>query len=138
MAYMDQTRKARIAAELKKVMPQGWKYSLGVQNHSTIVLTIQSAPVDLIAAVKARSSQLAVQRGKEDYCRDIVHAQLNEFHLDMHFEGELLETFQRIKAALNDGNHDRSDIMSDYFDVGWYVYINLGKWDKPFVHTANK
>lgn len=136
MAYMDQTRKARIAAELKNVMPQGWKYSLGVQNHSTIVLTIQSAPVDLIAAIKARSAQVAMQRGNEDYARDIVDAQLNEFHLDMQFEGELLATFERIKDALNVGNHDRSDIMTDYFDVGWYVQINVGKWNKPFVHTA--
>jgi hypothetical protein len=30
------------------------------------------------------------------------------------------------------GNHDRSDIQSDYFDVGWYVDINIGRWNKPY------
>jgi phenolic acid decarboxylase len=44
MAYVNQEKKAKI---LKKVMPKGWKYSLAVRNHSTIVCTIKSAPVDL-------------------------------------------------------------------------------------------
>jgi hypothetical protein len=33
------------------------------------------------------------------------------------------------------GNHDNSDAMTDYFDVGWYVDINYGKWDKPYVKS---
>jgi hypothetical protein len=33
---------------------------------------------------------------------------------------------------MNDGNHDNSDIQSDYFDVGWYISINVGRWDKPY------
>jgi hypothetical protein len=28
-----------------------------------------------------------------------------------------------LRDAMNSGNHDNSDIMSDYFDVGWYVSI---------------
>jgi hypothetical protein len=31
------------------------------------------------------------------------------------------------------GNHNRSDIMSDYHDVGWYVDINIGQWNKPYI-----
>jgi len=23
--------------------------------------------------------------------------------------------------------------MTDYFDVGWYISVNLGKWDKPYI-----
>jgi hypothetical protein len=34
------------------------------------------------------------------------------------------------------GNHDRSDSMTDYFDVGWYISINVGKWNKPYEMTA--
>jgi hypothetical protein len=30
------------------------------------------------------------------------------------------------------GNHDRSDIQSDYFDVGWYVDVNIGSWNRPY------
>ena len=31
---------------------------------------------------------------------------------------------------MNVGNHDNSDPMTDYFDVGWYISVNLGRWDK--------
>ena len=53
MAYMNQEKKSKIAAALKGVVPDGWKYSLSVRNHSTIVMTITAAPFDLIGAHKA-------------------------------------------------------------------------------------
>ena len=28
------------------------------------------------------------------------------------------------------------NMMTDYFDVGWYISVNLGKWDKPYVVNA--
>jgi hypothetical protein len=34
------------------------------------------------------------------------------------------------------GNHDKSDVMTDYFNVGWYIDINIGKWDKPYKVAA--
>jgi hypothetical protein len=35
MAWMNQKRKAALAAGLKRVLPKGWKYSLAVRDHST-------------------------------------------------------------------------------------------------------
>jgi hypothetical protein len=26
--------------------------------------------------------------------------------------------------------------MTDYFDVGWYIDIKIGKWDKPYNFTG--
>ena len=34
--------------------------------------------------------------------------------------------------ALNTDNHDNSDIQTDYFDVGHYVELNIGTWEKPY------
>jgi hypothetical protein len=130
MAWMSQEKKAEIARELKKVMPRDWKYSLSVRHHSTIVLTIQAAPVDLMAIYNKRVAESWERRG--DKHKPETYAQVNEYHLDGQFSGELLETFEKIKGALNVGNHDRSDLMTDYYDVGWYVDINIGRWDKPF------
>jgi hypothetical protein len=39
---------------------------------------------------------------------------------------------QEIMPLMNAGNHDRSDIQTDYFDVGWYVDVNIGRWDRPY------
>jgi hypothetical protein len=33
---------------------------------------------------------------------------------------------------MNAGNWDKSDIQTDYFDVGWYIDVNVGRWDKPY------
>lgn len=124
MAYMDQERKALLAAELKKVMPAGWKYSLAVRNHSTIVLTITEAPFDLMAVVVQPSS------------RESGHYQVNNHHPLECFTDECVgEAFKAIVAALNAGNHDRSDSYTDYYDVGWYVDVQIGRWNKPFRHA---
>lgn len=122
MAYMNQERKSILAAALKKVVPTGWKYTLAVRHHSTIVMTITEAPVDLIAEINASGQP-----------RDAVgHTSINPYRFDKAF-GPSLPTIKAIFAALNTGNHDNSDVMTDYFDVGWYVDVNIGRWDKPFV-----
>jgi hypothetical protein len=37
---------------------------------------------------------------------------------------------------MNIGNHDRSDSQTDYFDVGFYTDISIGRWDTPYVQVA--
>ena len=129
MAYVDQAKKARIAAEVKKVVPKGWKYSLSVYHHSTIVLTVQSAPVDLIAQVNERHKG---DPGERTACT--THTSINPYYAKSTWGED--HPFARIVAALNLENHDRSDIMSDYHDVGHYVELRIGKWDKPFEVSA--
>lgn len=130
MAYMNQEKKVAIAANLKAVMPNGWKYTLGVRHHSTIVLTITAAPFDLIRAFKP-----------SEYFNPetATHADVNPYHFRNHFDDECVaDAFDAIFTALNDGNHDRSDVQTDYFDVGWYVDVKVGRWDKPFQVTEPK
>jgi hypothetical protein len=136
MAYMSQETKKKLAANVRRVMPRDWKYSLAVRHHSTIVLTITSAPVDLLGIRTKRVAEEWEKRG--DKYQPETYAQLNVYHLDSEFSGDLLKIFERIKTALNEGNHDRSDSQTDYFDVGWYVDINIGRWDKPFQVTPAK
>jgi hypothetical protein len=142
MAYVSKEKKAKIAAALKQVVPAGWKYSLAVHHHSKIVLTIQSAPVDIIQAYVNFTVAKAALKGIEfDRTNALQHAaqvedrrsiDVNEYHLDTQFTGELLEVFQKIRDALNTDNFDNSDVYTDYFHVGHYVGINVGRWDKPF------
>lgn len=134
MAYVNQEKKAVFAAALKKVVPAGWKYSLAVRNYSTIVMTISAAPVDLLAEVQAKYNE-------ENLVSYDTHRKVGETHnvnpywLETQFTTSL-PTFQAIVDALNTGNHDRSDVMTDYFDVGHYVSIHIGTWEKPFKYLA--
>ncbi len=124
MAYVNQDKKAKIAAALKPVIPAGWKYSLAVRHHSTIVLTIAAAPFDLIGSFKA-----------SDYFdpKTATHIDVNPYHYTRHIDDECVaEVFEQIFDALNIDNHDNSDLQTDYFDVGHYVDVKIGRWDKPF------
>ncbi len=128
MAYINQEKKAKIAAELKKVVPAGWKYSLAVRHHSTIVMTIQSAPFELIKAFKG-SEYLNTQ--------EETHYNVNPYHYRSHIDDECVaDVLDLILGALNTDNYDRSDSQTDYFDVGHYVKLQIGRWDKPFICTA--
>lgn len=125
MAYMSQEQKAKIAAALKKVVPAGWKYSLGVRHHSTIVMTIASAPVDLLRAFKPTPAYNP---------EEATHLDVNVYHFrDAIADAGILATFEKIIDALNLDNFDKSDLQTDYFHVGHYVDLDIGRWNKPFV-----
>lgn len=119
MAYVPQARKALIAAELKKVVPADWKYSLAVRNHSTIVFTLRQGPIELPANISPyRPEHLA----------------------EYNVSAETMAIFVAIFDALNlrgteGANYDNSDVQTDYFDVGWYVDVNIGRWDSPYLHV---
>jgi len=146
MAYVSKDKKTTIAAALKKVIPAGWKYSLAVAHHSKITLTISAAPVDIVRAYVNFVTAKAALKGDEFdrknllqhvlYVEERGYIDVNEYHLDSQFTGELLEVFQKIREALNTDNFDNSDVYTDYFHVGHYVGIKVGRWDKPFVVTT--
>lgn len=125
MAYMNQEKKKAIASALKEFMPKNWKYSLSVSNHSTLCMTIKSAPIWIIAdKIDGRSTN--------GYCT------LNHYwmHESPDINEEAKPLLDKIKTAMNMGNWDNSDSQSDYFDVGHYISITVGAWNKPFELTA--
>jgi hypothetical protein len=139
MAYMDQERKQQLAAELKTVMPKDWKWSLSVRHHSTLVLTIQEAPIDLMADFIRHEEARFRRNFPSDTYTPSTSGQVNPHAhwIAESWDEPLRGIFTRISKALNTGNHDRSDSMTDYFDVGWYVTINIGRWDKPFRYVPS-
>lgn len=134
MAYMSQEKKKNIAPKVKAILK---KYkmngTLSVRSHMTLVLTIKSGALD---PIKNYNETVALMPGFGQR-RDIEPAtkslQPNPYHFKDHYTGKVKSFLSEIFAAMNEGNHDRSDIMTDYFDVGWYVDVNIGTWDKPYV-----
>jgi hypothetical protein len=57
---------------------------------------------------------------------------INPYHFKSHYSGKALKFLTEVYAAMMEGNHDNSDIQTDYFDVGWYVEVNIGKWNKAY------
>lgn len=61
------------------------------------------------------------------------HIDVNVHHVDRHFTGRARQCLKELLAVMNMGNWDRSDIQTDFWDVGWYVTVNIGRWNKPYI-----
>jgi hypothetical protein len=130
MAYMNQEKKARIAALLKPVLNKyGVKGTLAVRNHMTIVLNIKAGAIDF---VQNYINTVGLDSRGVDHVYKDRYLSVNPYHYQNHFSGNAKKFFSEVLGAMNAGNHDNSDIQSDYFDVGWYVDVNIGQWNKPY------
>jgi len=137
MAYMSQEKKAKIAPKIKAILAKyKVKGSLAVRNHMTLCLNLKSGSIDFIANSNkvCGNSHYQVARGFKPSTSG--YDQVNPYHFKDHYDGKALAFMQEVFAAMNEGNHDHSDIQSDFFNVGWYVDVNIGKWDKQYILEA--
>lgn len=134
MAYMNQDRKARIAPAVKSILNRyGVKGTLSTDRHS-LSLNIKSGTLDFIGNTNETTKNNPYYRELrlDPDVRDYI--QINPYHYRSHFSDKVIRKFlDEVLRALNDGNHDNSDSQSDYFDVGWYVHVNVGRWNKPYI-----
>lgn len=138
MAYMSQERKKQLAPAIKAVLKKyGIKASIAVRNHSTLVVNIKSGSIDFIENFIQTDANVMHGRKMEqsqiDYIRKNRSLDVNPYWYKEHFSGKAKSFLSELLPVMNNGNHDNSDIQTDYFDVGWYVDVNIGKWNKPYI-----
>jgi hypothetical protein len=109
MAYINSEKVAQIRASLKKALPE-YKFSVRKNsgNHG-VTVSIMAGPKRFAAA---------------------DHSQLNHYRIEWYENADVLE---KIVDIANDGNHDNSEPQFDYFDVGWYIHLEQGRWNQPYV-----
>jgi hypothetical protein len=117
MAYMSQENKRQLAPGIKAVLKKyKMKGTLGVDNHSTLVCSLKSGPLNLV--------------------KNYQYVDINHYWLERDYQGKELAFLRELRSAMMVGNHDNSDIQTDYFDVGWYVSIKAGmSYDRPYVQV---
>ena len=135
MAYMNQERKAKITKMLKPILAKyKVKGSLSVRNHSTIVLTLKSGAIDFIGNSNkvCGNDYYQVARGFKPTTSG--YDQVNPYWFQDHYDGKakafLTEAFKALKSA---DWYDESNAMIDYFNIAYYVDINIGKWNSPYI-----
>lgn len=135
MAYMSQDKKRQIAPEVKKILKKyGMEGTLSVDNHSTLVLTLKSGRLDLIKDFDNTVNADLKFMGRQMREVPSKYLDVNPYHFQSHFsETKNQEFMAAIFKALNNGNHNNSRIEIDYFDVGWYVRVLVGRWNKPYI-----
>jgi hypothetical protein len=134
MAYVSQDRKKALAPKIKAVCKKyGVKATLAVRNHSTLVLNVKSGPIDFIGNMNKVCGSDHYQNARRFRPVTQGYVDVNVYHFRDHFDGNAKAFLTEVYAAMMMGNHDNSDIQTDYFDVGWYVDINIGKWNAPYI-----
>jgi len=125
MAYIGQEDKKKLAPEIKKVLKKyAMKGSIRICNHSTLVVNLKEGALDLIG-----------DHGS-DYDRD--HLQVNTYYCVERAKSLIIKSFydELIKAMKGADWYNNTDAMIDYFDIAYYININAGQWNKPYVLTA--
>lgn len=114
-AYVSKEKMKQVQQDIKKEFPE-FKFSIRKENYSTVNVSIMSGPISLTDK----------ENGYET---------INPYWYKYHYKDNpvLLEFFTKLFDIINVGNFDKSDPMSDYFHVGFYVDLTIGQWDKPYV-----
>jgi hypothetical protein len=116
MAYISTEEVKVIREELKKNFPSrlGWKLSIVRRDYLSLSISIINAPIEL------RNDQ------------NNSYESVNQYWLESRENKESVLVLKKIFEIANKNNYDRSDVQSDYFDVGYYLNLSIGHFGKPF------
>lgn len=109
MAYISTEKTKEIREELKKNFPskEGWKFSVVKEHYSSLCVTIVKAPFKFTESGKGSINHFYPENYNQPEKLSKIISILN---------GEFLSESER--------NFDKSDAMTDYFHVGWYISIS--------------
>jgi len=121
MAYISTKQVSEIRNDIKSLFKssQGWRFSISRRHYSTVVINILSAPIEL--------------RDDPEKWYDYV----NCFYIENRSNKIGANLLQLINDVANKNNWDKSDIQTDYFNVGFYFSLSIGSREKPFI-ISNK
>ena len=145
MAYVSQEMKKELAPGIKAVLKKyGMKGTIAVRNGYSLVVNIKEGDIDF-----ARGKNDAGFNRGLTATDDGFYDQVNTYHISKFYNGTAEAFLNELVAAMKapttrhwDGKkeawYDKSDIMTDYFNVKYYIDINVGKWDKGYVYTGEE
>ncbi len=121
MAYISQQDKKDLAPAIKAVLKNyGMKGTIAINHYSSLVVTIQSGVLDFT----------------DHFSHGDGYIQVNTYHIDSWYSGTIKRFLQDLVKAMKGTKwYNNSDAMTDYFDTAYYIDINIGKWNKPYVQT---
>ena len=135
MAYITQAMKKDLTPEIKAVLKKwGCKGSVSIKHHSALVVTITEGTIDFIGDANEAAQRWADRTGcKASEIKDSVN------YGSQHRDGDKAsdKMINELIAAMKGHEwYNNSDSMTDYFDVAYYLDIQVGRWDKPYKLVA--
>ena len=138
MAYVSQEMKKELAPAIKAVLKKyGMKGSISINHHSSLVVTISEGGLDF-TGVNRRGESIGYTATDGRF-----YSQVNTYHVDKFYSGETAEFLNELVAAMKGKTsrgewYDETDAMIDYFDIAYYVNVNVGKWNKGYIYTGEE
>ncbi len=139
MAYISQELKKTLTPAIKSVLAKyGMKGTVGIQHHDTLVVTIKSGTLDLIGNHVKYSESVGRQfpdgiptslSVDQHYAREVAVEDIFDETVKNFYD----ELFVAIKG---DTWFDKSNIKTDCFNTEYYIDVNIGKFDNPYIKTA--
>ena len=140
MAYISQDQKKERLPAIKSILKKyGLKGTDGIRNHSTLTVNIRSGELDLIGMENEERTKNAEGRLAPFDIPRLVrdnYFQVNTYHVSDYENETMRNLFTELVSAMKGKEwYNRSDYSTDYFDISFYVDINVGNWDKPYQCT---
>ena len=139
MAYMNQEQKKQRAPQIKKVLKKyGLKGTIGVRNHMTLYVTIKEGALDFIGVAQKMNNDYAEMRGEKPVIMDNYDT-IHYPHADRYrrFDETIANFIDELAAAMKGTTYyNNDDAMYDHFDRAFYIDINVGNWEKPYIFTG--
>jgi len=126
MPYITTDHVARIRKEIKTAFPD-FKFSIRREHHSSVRITILSAPIQLLVGLRdIRTNEIEYpQRG---------YTTVNHFYVKEHYKDhpEVRDVLLKIVDIMMKENKEES-YDSDYgYIPEYYCHLQIGEWNKPF------
>jgi hypothetical protein len=127
MAYISALEVKEIRKELKKEFP---KYKFSVTKESCgVSVALLASPLNLQPEFNSPTDE---------------YSPINQYWLDDNWSAPVAKVFKKIleiiktapaKAEGGEQWFDKSDSQTDYFYTAFYINMQAGKWNKPYVCT---
>jgi hypothetical protein len=140
MAHMTQEMKKSIQPKIKILAKKyNVKCTLGIRNYSTIILNVNSGEMDFVGnynnIVKSKNIRTKkLKTGDRIRClNEDGHINVSQYNYDNTFSGMCLSFLNEAYEILfSMGYYNNSDSQTDYFDIAYYVDVNIGRYEKSY------
>jgi len=101
----------------------------------TLYVTIKEGALDFIGVAQKMNNEYAEARGMKPVIMDNYDT-IHHTHADRYrrFDETIANFINELDAAMKGVTYyNNDDIMTDYFDRAFFIDINVGEWDKPYI-----
>ena len=140
MAYITKEQVAEKRNAIKAAFPasKGWKFSIRLQDYSSISVTILQGPVEFRIKNKnpAYENDYYARRDEMFGTTPITDVQVNKYNTDC-YDAETKKVIDKLNEIIEEGNYNNSRPEVDYFDVGWWSSLKIGDYNNNYKYFKN-